>query len=294
MKGIIVRLCLSLCLMATVLMSCEKPYVGIEPDVVDEDPNVTFCVTGFEQIPFEDAVTSRAAVDVSQLCSRINLVVYEGETKVKSVVQKKGDDDFGTIAMTLPQGTYKVAIIGHSTSASATVTSLDKISFTGNVLSDTFSYYTEITVGDEAQTYDATLRRVVAMFRLVQTTPLPAKVARLKFYYTGGSSTLSAVTGYGSVNSKQTVILDVASGQTQFDVYTIPHAETGSLRMTISALDASETVLKERVFEEVPVQRNRITRYTGDLFDGSSAETGENTFHMKAEAEWGGEDEQDF
>lgn len=294
MKALFAKLSALVCIAAVSLASCEKPYVGIEPDTPDEPANVTFCVTGFEQIPFDDPVTTRAASDISQVCSRINLVVYEGETKVKSVVQKKGDDDFGTIAMTLPQGTYKVAIIGHSTSASATVTSLDKISFTGNVLSDTFSYYTEITVGDESQTYDATLRRVVAMFRLVQTTPLPAKVARLKFYYTGGSSTLSAVTGYGSVNSKQTVVLDVASGQTQFDVYTIPHAETGSLRMTISALDASETVLKERVFEDVPVQRNRITRYTGDLFDGSSAETGENTFHMKAEAEWGGEDEQDF
>ena len=183
--------------------------------------------------------------------------------------------------------------ISQSAGASVPVLSPEGVPTEERKLAGSFGIYTIMGL-EERDVLTATLRRVVAMFRLVQTTPLPAKVARLKFYYTGGSSTLSAVTGYGSVNSKQTVILDVAAGQTQFDVYTIPHAETGSLRMTISALDASETVLKERVFEEVPVQRNRITRYTGDLFDGSSAETGENTFHMKAEAEWGGEDEQDF
>ena len=294
MKALFAKLSALVCIAAVSLASCEKPYVGIEPDTSDEPANVTFCVTGFEQIPFDDPVATRAASDISQVCSRINLVVYDGETKVKSVVQKKGDADYGTVAMTLPQGSYKVAIIGHSTSASATVTSLEKISFTSNLLSDTFSYYTEINVGDEAQTHDVTLRRVVAMFRLVQTKAFPQEIKRLKFYYTGGSSTLSAITGYGSVNSKQTVNLDVASGQKQFEVYTIPHAETGVLRMTISALDASETVLKECVLEEVPVQRNRITVYTGDLFDGSSAETGEDTFRLKVETAWDGEDNYEF
>jgi len=293
MKNLFTKESFFVVVLTTALFSCEQPYVGPETETTDSNPNVTFRVTAFEQLPF-DEVATRAATDISQLCSRINLVVYDGDTKVKSVVQKKGDADFGTIAMTLPQGSYKVAIIGHSTSASATVTSLEKISFASNLLSDTFSYYTEITVGDEAQTHDVELRRVVAMFRLVQTKALPEKVSQLKFYYTGGSSTLSAITGYGSVNSKQTVVLDVEPGQTQFDVYTIPHAETGLLRMTISALDATETVLKECVFEEVPVQRNRITRYTGDIFDGSTGETGENSFRLKAEGEWAGEDSYGF
>ena len=116
-----------------------------------------------------------------------------------------------------------------------------------------------------------------------------ANITQLKFYYTGGSSTLSAITGYGSVNSKQTVVLNVAAGQRNFEVYTIPHAETGELKMTISALDASGTVMKERPFEGVSVQRNMITCYTGDFFNGASTETGESSFQMKVNAEWEGE-----
>lgn len=267
-----------------IVVSCEKPYVGIQPEQ-QETPNVTFRITSFEQIDF-DGPSSRAVVDVSQICSRINLVVYDGETKVKSIAQKAADDDFGNLAMTLSQGTYNVAIIAHSTDASATVSSLDKISFNHNVISDTFLYYGEITVGEQPKAYDVQLRRVVAMFRLTLTKPLPENIAQLKFYYTGGSSTLSATTGYGSVNSKQTVVLEASPDQQTYEVYTFPHAESGKLKMTITALDASQNAIFERLFEEVPVTRNKITLYKGDLFDGNTPENTASSFAIKAETDW--------
>ena len=292
MNKLTAAVCTFVAAVAFTLTSCEKPYVGLQ-EPTDEAPNTVFRIAAFEQIDF-DGPDSRALDDVSQLCSRINLVVYDGDTKVKSIAQKAADKDFGTLAMTLPVGTYTVAIIAHSTTASATVTSLDKISFDHNVISDTFLYEGEITVGETAQTYDVQLRRVVAMFRLKLTEPLPTNVAKMKFYYTGGSSTLSALTGYGSVNSKQTVVLDVSSGQQVFEVYTFPHAESGTLKMTVTALDASETTLYERLFEEVPVTRNKITQYTGDFSGGTATETSASNFAIKAETEWDGEQDYDF
>ncbi len=287
MKHIHIILCAA---MAALLFSaCDKPYVGLEPQTAEE-PNVTYRITSFEQVAF-DAPPSRALLDVTQLCSRINLVVYDGDTKVKSIAQKASDKDFGTLAMTLPAGSYTVAIIAHSTSASATVTSLDKISFDHNIISDTFLFTEELTVGAEPQSHDVQMRRVAAMFRVNLTDPLPDNVKQLKFYYTGGSSTLSALTGYGSVNSKQTVVLDVSAGQKTFEIYTFPHAESGLLKVTVTALDAAETALAESVLEDVPVTRNMITVYNGNLFDTSPAESNTATFSIKAESDWGGEQE---
>lgn len=282
---------LVMCLMT----SCEKPFADVDPDQpVEADANLIVRIAGFETIDFDNTVVTKAAVNITELCSRINVVVYDGETKLKSVAQKKNDSGFGTVALSLPQGTYKLAIIAHNSDGSATVTTLDKISFKNNIATDTFLYCEDIEVTGERQELDVELKRVVAMFRMALTQPLPDQVRQLKFYYTGGSSTLSALTGYGSVNSKQTVVLDVASGQTQFDVYTIPHAETGKLKMTITALDATETPLHERVFEEVPVQRNKITRYTGNFYDDTSTETGGVGMQMRASGEWDGEDEHNF
>lgn len=291
MKAKMTALIAAVCLLA----ACEKPYVGLEPEQpLDENANLIVRIAGFETIDFDNTMVTRAPVNITDLCSRINVVVYDGETKLKSVAQKEGDSNFGTVAFDLPQGTYKLAIIAHNSDGTATVTSLDKISFKNNRVTDTFSYYSELEVTGERQEVDVELKRVVAMFRIALTQPLPSDVHQLKFYYTGGSSTLSAITGYGSVNSKQTVVLDVASGQTQFDVYTIPHAETGKLKMTITALDASETALHERVFEDVPVQRNKITRYTGNLYEDTSRETGGVGMQMRASGEWDGEDEHTF
>ncbi len=284
MKHLFLTFCSALA--ALLLAACEKPYVGVESEPA-EAPNVTYRITSFEQVAF-DVPQSRAMTDITQLCSRINLVVYDGETKVKSIAQKAADKDFGTLALTLPEGTYTVAIIAHSTGASATVTSLDKISFDHNVISDTFLFTEQLTVGSEAQNHDVQMRRVAAMFRVNLTEALPGSVAQLKFYYTGGSSTLSAITGYGSVNSKQTVVLDVGQGQKTFEVYTFPHEETDVLKVTVTALDAAETPLAECVLEDVPVTRNKITVFNGNLFSEPPAETSASSYRMRAESDWDG------
>ena len=135
------------------------------------------------------------------------------------------------------------------------------------------------------------LTRAVAMFRLVLTDEeIPSNVAKLKFYYTGGSSTFSPSTGYGCVNSKQTEIRTVAPGLTTFDIYTMPHAEDDVLtRLTVTALDANDNTVKERIFEDVPVTRNQIARYTGSFFgSGGSDHQTDGTFRLTANPDWDG------
>jgi hypothetical protein len=273
------------------LLGCEAPYVG-EPAIEEEDANCVLKVTGFQIIPFDDGTSAslnpgtRSEQDITELCTRLTFVVYEGETKLRSVAQKQGDKDFGTAAFSLPQGKYTVAIIGYSGDGACTVSSLEKISFKDNRVTDTFLHCQELEVTDQKATHDVVLKRVVAKIRFTLTDDaFPEEVKQMKFYYTGGSSTLSALTSYGSVNSKQTVKLDVAAGQQQFEVYTIPHDETGTLKMTITALDASGNTIKERVFEGVPVRRNAITTYSGNFFD-DVAESEDISFGLKADGAW--------
>ena len=276
------------------MVACEAPYVG-EPSSpeAEEHPNVVIRVTGFEQIPFDDAahsVVTRAEEEVVDLCSRLNFVVYSNGEKVKSVAQKRGDKDYGTAAFNLPEGTYTFAVIGHNSDGTCTVTSLDKITFKDNRVTDTFVYSGDIEVASEARTYDIELLRAVAMVRIIVADEIPSDVRQMQFYYTGGSSTLSALTGYGSVNSRQTVKIDVQPGQNQFELYTFPHAEEGELKLTVTPLDAAgEAWGTPVVFESVPVRRNSITRYTGDFFTGSGGQKSELSFHLTASSAWGDE-----
>ncbi len=271
------------------LTGCEKSLVSEEGAASKKsEANVVLQLSVFEQLPFE----TRSPQDVTQLCNRLNVAFFQDGQKVKSVSQKVGDDSFGTVAVALEAGVYQLVVIGHSCDGSATITSVDKVTFPNNVVSETFYYYGDLTVGATPETHQLNLSRAVAMFRLELTKPLPAEAVKMKFYYTGGSSTFSPLAGYGCVNSKQTVQMPVAAEQQVFEVYTFPHTETDELKMTITVLDANDQELKERVFEQVPVTRNRITRYAGDFF-GDNA-TSSSSILFSADSDWDGSDNYTF
>ena len=224
------------------------------------------------------------------MCSRLNVAIFDADgTKVKTVAQKEGDASYGTVALTLAAGTYQLVVIAHNGEGSATITSTEKVTFPNNKVTDTFYYYGDLIVTSEVQSYDLTLTRAVAMFRMVLTDDeIPSSVAKFKFYYTGGSSTFSPKDGYGCVNSKQTEIRTVADGVTTFDIFTLPHTEDDMLtKLTVTALDANDNTIKERIFENVPVTRNQITRYTGSFFgNGGSGQTSDGTFRLTADPDW--------
>ena len=151
-----------------------------------------------------------------------------------------------------------------------------------------FYYYGDLVVTSEVQSYDLTLTRAVAMFRLVlNDEEIPSNVAKLKFYYVGGSSTFSPKDGYGCVNSKQTEVRSISEEGT-YDIFTLPHTEDDVLtKLTITALNQNDNTVKEKVFENVPVTRNQVTRYTGSFFgNGGSGQQTDGTFRLTADPDW--------
>ena len=287
------------------LAACEKPVID-EDLVATKNANVILHFVQFEQCSFGDDVTSlpyrggagvgsvtRAATDITELCSRLNIAVFDADgTKVKTVAQKESDANFGTVGLTLTAGTYRLVVIAHNCDGSATITSTEKVTFPNNKVTDTFYYYGDLVVTDAKQSYDLTLTRAVAMFRLVLTDEsIPSNVAKLKFYYLGGSSTFSPKDGAGCVNSKQTEIRSVPSGSPagmSFEIFTLPHTEDDVLtKLTVTALDANDNTVKERTFENVPVTRNQVTRYTGSFFgNGGTGQTSDGTFRLTADPDW--------
>ena len=277
--------------LAVLVAACEKPI--LDEDVVSmNEANVILHMTQYEQEAFGNSgnrAATRATTDITELCSRLNIAIFDDDgTKVKTVAQKEGDASFGTVALTLAAGTYQLVVIAHNAEGSATITSTEKVTFPNNKVTDTFYYYGDLVVTSEVQSYDLTLTRAVAMFRMVLTDDeIPSTVTKFKFYYTGGSSTFSPSVGYGCVNSKQTEIRTV-SDDGVYEIFTLPHTEEDVLtKLTVTALDANDNTVKERVFENIPVTRNQITRYTGSFFgNGGSGQTSDGTFRLTADPDW--------
>jgi hypothetical protein len=289
---------ISIFILALLAASCEKPIFDEERaasgSVADTHPNVTLHFSPYEQQAF-----TRAATPLTDQCTRLSVAIFTADgTKAKAITQKQTDAGFGTAALTLQAGTYKIVAIAHSsTEGNATITSPEKVTFANNKLTDTFYYYGTLTVLDGSPIEETLeMTRCVAMLRLTLTEPLSDGITRLKFYYTGGSSTFNPATGYGCVNSKQTEYRYTTNDQdmpvTVYELYTMPHEQQDVLKLTVTALDASGSEVGEVTMDNIPVTRNKTTTWQGALFgsgtgtDGGTSSSGGITITL--DTEWDG------
>lgn len=255
--------------------SCEKPLLSDELNVDPQEEkglvHLTFQVSSFAQNPFSQGAIVSRATNVQDICSRISFALFQDGVKVKSINQDRSENNFGKIEVNVSLGSYQVVVIAHNGEASATITSPEEVTFAKNKLTDTFYYGKTLEVSAN-QSVELEMKRAVAMFRLIMNDAIPPDVTAIRLYYTGGSSTFNALTGFGCVNSRQTedrVVLDAQrSGNAQFEVYTMPHSLTDVLKVTVSALNAAGEIVFERIFDQVPVKLNEITQYKGSFFQG--------------------------
>ena len=264
---------LSLLILSAIFTCCTR-YELEEESVVGNGKNrLKLTLSPFEKSDFDVNPSSRAVVSISEVCSIINYAVFDSNgKKVATMNQNSGNSDFGTFTADLNDGEYDIVIVAHSNTGNATLSKPDSIRFADNKLSDTFSYHEHISLSGNISK-QITMKRCVAMFRLRLTERIPQNIKFLKFYYTGGSSTLNATTGFGKVNSRQTEIREVpgkayTSMENIFEVFTIPHSTDDELKMTVSGLaEDGKSELDQRVFENVPVTQGQITTFSGNIFN---------------------------
>lgn len=284
---------LCLFVLSLLLTGCEKSIVGEQSEESALEGNVLLRLSIYEQGPFG----TRAVQDLSQWCSRVNVAFFKDGTKVKSASQERSFSSFGTVPVSIAAGTYQVVVIAHNCEGSATITNEETVTFPSSLVTDTFYYYGTLTVSDQLTSYDLELQRCVAMFRLKIADAIPDDAVKIRFYYTGGSSTFSPKKGVGCVNSRQSVMIPMSPSQKVYEVYTLPRADSETLKMTITCYTADNDVRAEKELDDVPITTNKITSYTCTMF-GGSAEPGSDDSGSGSEAsgglrlslngEWGG------
>ena len=257
---------LLLMLVAT-LTSCEK-FALDDSGTNSHDANANVIIhasvaknnsTGTRSGEEDEEVEGKPLEDY---CSRLSIAIFDGEEKVKTLNLTAEKDGYDDIGINLDAGKYRMVAIGHNGSGNCTISSPEKVKFYKNKMTDTFFYYGTFNVIDGEDTDDyILLKRAVAQFKVhISDATIPAEAHSIKFYYTGGSSTLNAVTGYGCVQSRQTESFKLQEGKTDYSVYTFPREENKGLKMTINILDADAQSIKEYSKEVVPVKRNNITQ----------------------------------
>ena len=300
-----------LMMLVATLTSCEKFALDeTSTDPHDANANVTIHVSmgknqstefNTKAAGFNTKATDSNAIPLEKVCSRLSLGIFDEIGKVKTLNTLSTDKEYGKLSVALDEGEYRVVIIGHNGAGNCTISSPEKIKFSNNKLTDTFYYYGRLNITSEETEETIELKRAVAQFKVhITDSVIPANARSIKFYYTGGSSTLDATSGYGCVNSRQTEVFKLAKDQRDYSVYTFPHEDSQGLNMKISILDADGKTIRELVKDNIEVKCNYITKAnisiaesSGDNPGGGDGEDeddkGNGGFNILFNPEWAGE-----
>ena len=259
---------LAFCVLVLSLIACEQGYVapseggasgseGSEGSDGSNGSNVTLCVG-------RTPTTSQ------------RMVLWAAGEKVETVDQDSLADDYGCYNLSLPQGSYHYIVVGYDTPLKPTI-STTEVTFRqdGSLRAgNTYAASGTLEVGDTTVVQQATLGHVSARLRLMWEGTFPLEAATIKYYYTGGSSTLSPTTWKGSKQSRQTVVLPLTDhGSTELtddvihDLYTFPHTATDTLCLRVTLLDTAGATLSEFEMADLPVATGCTTVFAGGFFD---------------------------
>ena len=270
-------------------VACEKPFTeesdsgsgdtGDTDEIVitDKDKKDTESVNvQFNVIGVESQLTGSAPL--ANACKRLSLSVFDADGErcnYKTITQKHTDSDFGKMLLSVPKGKYTFVFVAENGAEAPTLSKLDAVKFSKNKLTDTYLYCGEYDIKASAS-YDIALKNITATVKLVVNDVTPSDIDSLTVYYTGGSSTLDASTGYGSVNSRQTEVraVDMAAynGKSGYYLYTFPHEDASTLTLKVTARAGNKEIYM-RTVGNVGVERDNTTECVLDLF-GENPEQG--------------------
>ena len=153
--------------------------------------------------------------------ANLSLSVFNAETGelvAPTILHKSTDYEsdgesammFSQFSVSLPQGRYKVLVLGYNGSRACNISSLHHIAWEDDYVPNTFLYLGDFTVdGNGNAGKEITLRHVVAAFRVTAEDAIPNDLGKMRFATTAGGTVLDATTGFTPQNTGRTSDISV-------------------------------------------------------------------------------------
>ena len=236
-------------------------------------------------------VVTRAPQTVSSYAGvkAITLAFYEGDTETYKSTQLRADNTtyttFGQFTCSLALGTYTMVVLGYGSEKEITLTGKNNATFTDDRVRETFVYTKEVNVNSTAALdLSATLSRVVAKLEIYSTDHRTANAAKMRTTFAAGGNGLNPLTGFSTTNTGFSNTVNFTGTVNQVGAsanYLFLNTDEQSMNVTIDVLDADDNIILQKGVNDVPLQRNRVTKLSGLLFS-----SGASTAAFQVETAW--------
>jgi hypothetical protein len=214
--------------------------------------------------PYEVEPMMRAAV--ADYATRLDVWIYDGETEVQAVHQQSTDEGFASLSVRLEKSkTYTVYACAHKAAGAATLSN-GVVSWPDDKVTHSF-FYSQTFSPATTTTLNCLMERIVGNFRLEITDKVPEGAVRLAVDM-GESPTRWDVGGFGVNAVSRVSSFPLTAGSTPTaSVFLIAGGDEAELHdITVTAYDANDAVVQQRVFSDVPIRAGYRSTYRGAFF----------------------------
>jgi hypothetical protein len=262
-----------LLLLAAVIMmcGCEKPIIGDVLNNETAEVRMTFAPYDVEPLTRANSASglTRAGgvtrTAVADYATRLDVWLYEGGTEIQEVHQQSTDDGFASLSVRLEKSkTYTVYAVAHKAVGAATLSN-GVVSWPDDKVTHSF-YYSQTFSPATTAAMNCLMERIVGNFRMEITNAVPAEAVRLTIDM-GMSPTRWNVGGFGVNALSRVSSFQLTAGSTPtVSVVLLSGSEEEKRDITVTAYDSEDTVVQQRVFEDVPIRAGYRSTYRGEFF----------------------------
>lgn len=202
-------------------------------------------------------------------------------------------DGFGSATLRLPIGKYKMVAIASKVKGEVNIVSAEKVTFPEKEKLDDMAYVCkDIEVKSGSNTFNCQLERAISLLKFQSSDNLPVGFSKIEASLVGNvSRVFNPTTGYGVVaaggntHNRSWSLAKATSGKPlSVSIYVFLASEKETIQADLKIYNTDNEVAKALHFDQVILQQNHVTTYTGPLFTSGSAFefTFENTDLLKS------------
>ena len=238
------------------LMACTNDSAGEVMNDKTAEVRMTFS-------PYDVEPMMRAAV--ADYATRLDVWLYEGGTEVQAIHQQSTDEGFASLSVRLEKSKiYTVYAVAHKAAGAATLSD-GVVSWSDDKVTHSF-FYSQSFSPATTTTLNCLMERIVGNFRLEITDAVPDGVTRMTVDV-GVSPTRWNVGGFGeNAVSRVSSFTPAVGSSPALSVFLLAGDEEEKRDVTVTAYDASDAVVQQRVFSDVPIRAGYRSTYRGAFF----------------------------
>lgn len=202
--------------------------------------------------------------------------------------------DFGSATLRLPIGKYKMVAIASAMKGEVNIVSAEEVTFPENESLDDMAYVCkDIEVKSGSNTFNCQLERAISLLKFHSSDELPAGISKVEASLSGNiSRVFNPTTGYGvkgagdNTQNRSWSLANMKPGKAMtISMYVFLPSEKETIQADLNIYNTDNEVIKALHFNQVTLQQNHVTTYTGPLFTSGSAFefTFENTDLLKSD-----------